>query len=239
VRNAGHNVLYILLMRHAKHGPERPGQSSNEGEAKYLEDIAASLRKLVNRLPYEDDRNVLSPLGLAETQSVARTIDHRILFGGEGIVIAGIIYAESKETKATADLMVEMLHLDESQRRPSKLLGPDIQSGPKKTVATRIMADIYKEADNLCLANQKAGGNAVLVIGHQPLLGWISQALSAEAYPLANYFSSDRGWVQRTNVLFCAGVLVHLIHVFSSIGYLRRRARYPRHRSREISSRAV
>jgi len=173
-----HRVHYILLMRHARHTPE----SLVQGDTKHLEDIAASLRKLAQG-------SVLTQQGEEETRSVAKTVIRHIAETGEDIKFAGGIAANSPEAQETAKLSLESLGFKEPKPRFRDGLGPDIPPGSKNDVAKNVIETVHSESCELCVRkerNNEVVGNAVLVVGHQPMLGWISEALAGEAYSLAN-----------------------------------------------------
>jgi phosphohistidine phosphatase SixA len=192
---------YVFLMRHAKHGEGRVG-----GEARQLQSIASSLQELAtaicssghegvstqqvsdNIVKAAGDKDKLSQEGSKDTEDVMKTVKRHIQETKENIAFGGIICAKSVPSEETAKVALKYLGLTEFQLRYCEHLGPDIPIGSKETAARKVSQEIYSGFCDLRAKNEGdyQTGNAVLVVGHQPILGWISKTLSAESYPIAN-----------------------------------------------------
>jgi|GEM_PF-5355720 len=201
-------VPFILLMRHAKHIPAEalPPESSSKRKVRF-----SAFRRLANLLrPSDADRSEaacrkLSSKGDKETQAVAERLKEHI---DESWVkeqnkkswvkyrVAGIITADSDEAMATAKIVRDVLQ--EKTLRKADLL--ELETVKLLKPKNAFGSDSFKENGSLglakelrieigCLARRVSAsreGNAILIVGHQPILGWLGYALVEEAYPLAH-----------------------------------------------------
>ena len=184
------NGQYVLLCRHAPHDNGRLKRKSPTADPAPSADALDS-----------------TPVGATEypTQDVARVLREELLYKGE-IKLRALLYAPTPESIATAALLRCGLALDESLREPPDGL-PLETTGQNARIATtepdrdaEIEDQTYRlkqciqfnpalrtAKSNLvnaqqCIAyyleNEELNGNAVLVVGHQPQLSWLSDQLT-------------------------------------------------------------
>lgn len=149
-------MKYILLMRHGEHEAAGPSDSP--------------IRRLTNK-------------GKSETAEVAGRLASVIaeLSTSERnrIAIASIWTATTEEVRKTEEVVRKELkgHLP-CETEPKEAFDPT-EFGPyENTGAHTHLSRALKE-----LASTLSGGNAILAIGHQPLLGWLAGELTARRMP--------------------------------------------------------
>jgi phosphohistidine phosphatase SixA len=146
---------YLLLMRHASHEAALGGQ--------------ARTRQL------SDD-------GKKEVSEVGDRLASTLASPGEGMGLAKIFHAPSDEARETGAAIQQRLGTEVAME-PEVDLSTDhqdlLRSRDYLREFTRRVLDssIGKKENKL--------ENAVLLVGHQPMLGWIAYELTGEAHPLA------------------------------------------------------
>jgi phosphohistidine phosphatase SixA len=179
--NAG-QLKYILLMRHAQRAAN--AVKSSAGQAEELESIAVPLRKLA-KIP---KAYIPSPSqGEEYTKAVAERIKSHCEEVMTDLTVAGIIHAGSNEATKTAQIVQKIL-IPSGKVTPFECLDPQefFKRARFDTQAVELTKQIDKKARCLCKQSEKEKGNAVLVVGHEPSLGWISYKLAGNAYPVTN-----------------------------------------------------
>lgn len=132
----------------------------------------------------DPDRRVLTKKGRKETESVASYLSG-FLKEAEGradldLKVRTILYADSGEASETAKLLLEKVwDGKKGMLRPCKLLNPETTS-PYGTVDSldRAVRVVTRSALG------RSSFNTIVIVGHQPLLGWISEILTGTAYPM-------------------------------------------------------
>lgn len=202
------NLAYVLLMRHAKHEPV-PANTDAPRPDSPLKSIAASLKswfetpaiggKPDTSRPVPGSRQ-LSEEGRKETEGVAARLNEQLHEAGEGIRIGAVLHAPSPEAKATAQIVGARLGV---QVTPADLLKPAIALGrgeyrrnpgadPNPEALGEVLKTAILQQAEMELAKPPKTppekptepANAVVVVGHQPLLGWMSSAWVENSWPL-------------------------------------------------------
>ena len=165
-------ATHVLLMRHAQHRPRRLTYLSTDGEP-------SSCR---------EDRE-LTELGKAETAEVAAALS-QYLKENKSFKITCVVQAPSAEAKATtAELLRNLPDLDRVAVEEWRALTPArtrrylTRSGNRKL--DRVI-DKLRGADAGATPPPGSTGTAVLVIGHQPLLGWLAFRRLGDSIPIAS-----------------------------------------------------
>jgi phosphohistidine phosphatase SixA len=192
-------VRFLLLMRHAKHtAVGKPAAESNPESQ--LQEIVSALRKLTNTpIPVPTNvqsstsgpvRRELSIEGRTETKAVAERLKEYTEEWREPFELAGIITSDSDEAMATAAVVKE--EFPKAALKEVPFLTPRVAFGtpPFKRSGAPALAEKLK-GDVSCLAERlvatgEGEGNAILLVGHQPILGWLGHAFVGEAHPQAN-----------------------------------------------------
>jgi phosphohistidine phosphatase SixA len=143
---------YILLMRHGGHETKGPAD--------------APVRRLTDK-------------GRKETAEVTKVLAQVLVEMKDGtdpsISIGAIWRAETQEAAKTAEVVTKTLgSLVKCTPEPIPALAP-LKFNPYRNTKTHV--DLAKELKEL--VTSKTNKNAILVIGHQPLLGWIAGELTA------------------------------------------------------------
>jgi hypothetical protein len=99
----------------------------------------------------------------------------------ETLTLGGILYYDSPEAKATADVFLQNFKVDCIES--SKLLGPgtrpaDLEEADGKSP---LREGVIGAAKTLIGGSE---ANAVLFVGHQPAVGWLASALVRDAMPV-------------------------------------------------------
>ncbi len=150
---------YLLLMRHGERNRENP-------------DLAES-------------KQPLTAEGAARAAEVAAAL--REIAAGEGgvnkVVIGRIFHGSHKVTTGTAETVAPKRAVP-IPLEPDARLDPQTfySDGDRKSASAKnkeLVAFLYHEVWKL-----PADGGALLVVGHQPQLGWIAEALTGEAEPI-------------------------------------------------------
>ena len=177
-------------MRHAK---RRRGTEEDPSEIN-LKDIAASLRHLSSR--YVSPESTLDPFpvltrtGYDETVQVIKRLKEYKADNQKSFDIALIIHADSDDSGDTARLVIQEWDTGSSvPLQPVSILNPEkaFQQCPNKanrarTLSNMVAKAVWSEASNKWSDEH----SAVLVVGHEPFLGWIGTILSGTTYPIAN-----------------------------------------------------
>ena len=148
--------FHVLLMRHGPH-----------------EAVAASRPK--RDLTLSGQKEVLDvATALQDFISETEKIDEL------NLKIGRIFYADSDEAKATAELLKQRIWPQEEN-----LLEPCSCLNPQHTSPYGPADDLNPLAEMLREGKEDAfQGNAVILVGHQPLLGWIAQKLTGKAFSI-------------------------------------------------------
>lgn len=184
-------------MRHAKHtAGGKPAVES--GAESHLSAIALALRKLSNTpvpipanqppQPSVSVRRELSNEGREETKAVAEQLKGCTEGWPERFTLAAILASESDEAQATATIVSQVFPGVDLETVRFLTPGvafdtPDFKRGGAPALAEMLRCDVSESAVRLVEAGKK--GNAILLVGHQPLLGWLAYAFVGEAHPLA------------------------------------------------------
>jgi hypothetical protein len=181
---------YLLLMRHAK---RRRGTEEDSSEIN-LKDIAASLRNLSGRYVSQDSTldpfPVLTRAGYDETVQVIKKLKAYKGDNQTSFDIASIIHADSDDSGETARLVIQEWDAGLSvPLQPESILTPKnaFQRCQNKANRARTLSQMVTEV--VCSEASKSWShdkNAVLVVGHEPFLGWIGTILSGSTYPITN-----------------------------------------------------
>jgi phosphohistidine phosphatase SixA len=201
------NLAYVLLMRHAKHEPV-PANTGAPRPDSPLKSIAASLKSWFETPASGGKPDVAAPVpgtrqlseeGRKETEGVAQRLKEQMEEAGEGIRIGAIFHAQSPEATATANILKTHLGIE---ARPVGLLKPatafareEYRQTPGADPNPEALGKVLKKAiienaeielakPRMSSDKQTEPGNAVLVVGHQPLLGWMSAAWVKNSWPL-------------------------------------------------------
>jgi hypothetical protein len=193
------NLRFLLLMRHAKHNrgrvkdkPESPTPlddiASSRGK---LGQIWAAIRGSGISSPPEFARDtqeaVLTDEGRYETLTVAKRLKEFLsVWDGELMLGAVIHYDHPEETEAKETAGIFCTGFGSCTgyiSATSNLLGPKTKpmSLKKRWGGSCLERVVKQEAGDLLT---EKGKNAVLVIGHQPAIGWLASALLKRAVPI-------------------------------------------------------
>jgi phosphohistidine phosphatase SixA len=130
-------------------------------------------------------RKTLTPDGRGQVEQVASKvqeyIDETRKLDHLAIELQCIWHATTSEARSTAELLAAGLNPNEIKLEPKNKLAPDHTSpyGPVSAIEPLIKEIIehFRYRENKC---------DLLIVGHQPMLGWIAEALSGEAHPIAH-----------------------------------------------------
>jgi hypothetical protein len=190
------NLRFLLLMRHAKHTRGRLDEPKPKGPTP-LDDIASSLDKLAKRSATiwgtgisRTSDCVLTDEGRYETLVAAKRLKD-FLSEGEWrgkLTLGAVMYyhdeneSEKIEAKDTALAFCEGYGFA-AKPTPRKLLGPLTKSSALKKAGREspLEVDVKNEACKLATGRD----NAVLVVGHQPAVGWLASAFLGRPVPIA------------------------------------------------------
>lgn len=198
------SLRFILLMRHAKHTKGRIKEQPKP--ATPLTNIAGSLREIAHTSAMmrgarpdrsatpagESPSGVLSDEGRSETQSVTKRMKEFLEEWSEKLTLSGVLVAESPEADETAIVFCQAYPRDPPRKVTTiPFLTPklgsktqELKKDDAKAFAELLMGEVCRKAHRL--VDSANAENAVLVVGHQPFLGWLADALVGEAYPLAH-----------------------------------------------------
>jgi len=170
------SVRFVLLMRHAKHQPARMAAMERSEDNVNVSDRSTPAREL-------------SSEGKEETKAVAERLKEHIKQWRVSISLAGMIGAGSDEAKATAEAV--QVVFPELNLETADLLTPEIafaEDSFKRDGASGLAQKIKSELGRTVthsLPNPNEG-SAILIVGHQPILGWLTYEIVGDAYPLAH-----------------------------------------------------
>lgn len=183
------SVRFVLLMRHAKHIPAKTLAAKSER-------MCVALWKLANLLLLRPASQVqlpqreLSATGFSETRAVAEGLKKHIEEAGDGFHLGGIISAPSDEAKATAQIVNEVFK-SQFCVEVAGLLDPKIaflRHNLKKIGSVDLAKKVKTAVDCaiMRLEPKPTKNQAILIIGHLPILGWLGHDLSGEAHPMVH-----------------------------------------------------
>lgn len=147
---------YLLIMRHSDH--EEAGSGLTRA------------RRLTSN-------------GRAKTAAVADRLAAVLSARGDGMALLGIETAPSDEARETAEAVWQRLDLDTAPRSNIDLSTDHLDHLAQKGQLRKLTGDllgVMPPADS-----EGERGHALLVVGHQPMMGWIGHQLTGTAYPLA------------------------------------------------------
>jgi hypothetical protein len=198
-------LRYLFVMRHAKR--RLPvGGSDDDPSTSNLQCIAASLRILTHRYASRDC--TLDPFpkltrkGYDETVAVIerlKNLKQEVKDTDDCFEFTSIIHPNNldnarsgilgSESLQTAELVAQQWSSGKCKLIPDSWLNPenvfrhaDFKKDGSLAMARRITTTVLDKANE----SRSNSESAVLIIGHEPLLGWISASLSGEAYPITN-----------------------------------------------------
>lgn len=190
------SLRFLLLMRHAKHRRGRSDQPMPKGPTP-LDDIAFSLGELAKRSATiwgtgisRTSDSILTDEGVYETLVAAKRLkDFLPEWEWRGqLKLGAIMYyyeeeeSEKIEARDTALAFCEGFGFP-AKPTPTKLLGPKTKpSALKKTGRESPLEKAVKTGACQLVTEDK---NAVLVIGHQPAVGWLASAFLGRPVPIA------------------------------------------------------
>lgn len=173
-------MAYLLLMRHAAHegGSDAKGMRCR----KLTADAEAQITEVARALDEFID----------ETKDLPKV----------ALTLAEIWHATSDEATQTAAILHK--HLARCDADPKLKKQPEEHLSPRKTSPYGPAGNYEPVVEDIRNFFSKApSDSALIVIGHQPLLGWIAEAFAREAYPIGKaellcLYSSDgfrrRNW---------------------------------------------
>jgi phosphohistidine phosphatase SixA len=191
-------MKYVMLMRHGEHeavesslSPKRWLTKKGEEETRA---VAERLRFVLRQLD-GDDKISIGVIWRAHTDEVLATSKLVIE------VLGDLIQSMPEDVKDAKDVKVNVNVEDVKDLEPATFK-------PYKNMETHVhLADKLRYTltalmDSKATEPTTTKPNAILVIGHQPLLGWIAYELLGEAVPIARsellcFALDDVGWLKR------------------------------------------
>ncbi len=178
-------LKYILLMRHAEYETLADSRPSTGVPARQSGPLQGDFIALLIFLCRRRAKNLtrLTEKGSQASTEVAKSLAGFARTGFENLTLAAVIPANTPEAKATAEVVAALLGL--RVHAPLSLLNPIIVSqisGSSAEKAEILRKAVEKRAGEMA----NATGNAVLFIGHQPLLGWMVHSFLKDGYPIAH-----------------------------------------------------
>lgn len=152
-------MKYLLLMRHGSHGA--PTQNSDKPARGLSSEGEAQTREVAERLA-----SVLAEFNDDVDLSIS---------------IGAFYYATTPEAVATSNLVAHVLgpHLTHPPERYSAL-NPSSFRPYRNTGSHLLLLDFLKG-----IYYSRSDANTILIVGHQPLLGWIAHELLGKTIPIS------------------------------------------------------